>query len=131
MVHARRSNLDEHFARARRRPRNIVNDETVIRAGIFDADGFHCCSVLALRGPRALRNINGRNDGRKIMAIDPEELLPKKKMPEIVMGQDLSTLSEHELSLRIEMLNEEIVRHNEAIKARQATKLAADSFFKR
>ncbi|HSZ74153.1 MAG TPA: DUF1192 domain-containing protein [Rhizomicrobium sp.] len=65
------------------------------------------------------------------MAIDPEELLPKKKMPEIVPGQDLSAFSEHELSLRIEMLNDEIARHKDAIKSRQATKLAADSFFKR
>ncbi len=84
-----------------------------------------------MRDPRILRNINSESDGRKIMAIDPEELLPKKKMPEIVLGQDISALSEHELSLRIEMLNAEIARHNEAIKARQATKLAADSFFKR
>jgi hypothetical protein len=28
------------------------------------------------------------------MAIDPEELLPRKKPPEIVLGGDLSAMSE-------------------------------------
>jgi uncharacterized small protein (DUF1192 family) len=65
------------------------------------------------------------------MAVDPEELLPRKKMPEIVLGQDLSTLSEHELVARIAALEDEISRAREAIKARQATKNAADTFFRK
>ncbi|MBS0275736.1 MAG: DUF1192 domain-containing protein [Proteobacteria bacterium] len=65
------------------------------------------------------------------MPIDPEELLPRKKMPEIVLGQDLSTMSEHELVARIAALEEEIVRSREAIKARQSTKSAADAFFRK
>jgi len=65
------------------------------------------------------------------MAIDPEELLPKKKLSEIVLGQDLSALSEHELETRIEALQGEILRSREAILARQNTKSAADAFFKR
>ncbi|HEY2034504.1 MAG TPA: DUF1192 domain-containing protein [Rhizomicrobium sp.] len=65
------------------------------------------------------------------MPIDPEELLPRKKMPEIVLGQDLSTMSEHELVARIAALEEEIVRSREAIKARQSTKTAADAFFRK
>jgi uncharacterized small protein (DUF1192 family) len=65
------------------------------------------------------------------MAIDPEELLPRKKIPELVPGQDLSTLSEHELSERIEAYEAEITRLREAITARRATKSAADSIFKR
>lgn len=65
------------------------------------------------------------------MAIDPEELLPRKKAPELVPGQDLSTLSEHELMARIEAYEGEIERLREAIKARQATKSAADAVFKR
>jgi uncharacterized small protein (DUF1192 family) len=67
----------------------------------------------------------------KRMAIDPEELLPKKKVPEIIVGQDISTLSEHELAARIEALNAEMSRCEAAIAARKATRNAADSFFKR
>jgi len=65
------------------------------------------------------------------MAIDPEELLPRKKLPDLIVGQDLSALSEHELAARIEAYEAEIVRLREAISARRATKSAADSFFKR
>lgn len=65
------------------------------------------------------------------MAIDPEELLPRKKAPDIVLGGDLSTMSEHELTARIAALETEIARCREAIAARKATKSAADSFFKR
>lgn len=64
------------------------------------------------------------------MAIDPEELSPRKPAAEIVLGQDLSTMSEHELNARIHSLESEIARCREAIKARQATKAAASSFFK-
>jgi uncharacterized small protein (DUF1192 family) len=65
------------------------------------------------------------------MAVDPEELLPRKKMPEIVLGQDLSAMSEHELVARIAALEDEIARSRDAIKARQATKNAADTFFRK
>ena len=65
------------------------------------------------------------------MAIDPEELLPRKKAPEIVLGEDLSAMSEFELNARISALEVEIGRCREAINARRATKSAADSFFKR
>ncbi|MBV9330262.1 MAG: DUF1192 domain-containing protein [Alphaproteobacteria bacterium] len=66
------------------------------------------------------------------MAIDPEELLPKKKkLPEIVLGEDLSMASEHELVARIQALEDEIARSREAIAARRASKSAADNFFKR
>lgn len=65
------------------------------------------------------------------MAIDPEELLPRKKAPEIVLGEDLSAMSEFELNARITALEAEILRCREAIGVRKATKSAADSFFKR
>ena len=65
------------------------------------------------------------------MPIDPDELLPKKKAPEIVLGEDLSAMSTHELEARIAALQAEITRCQEAIGARKATKSAADSFFKR
>lgn len=64
------------------------------------------------------------------MSIDPEELLAHKK-PDIVLGEDLSTMSEFELQARIERLTGEIERCRQAIAARQATKSAADAFFKR
>lgn len=65
------------------------------------------------------------------MPIDPEELLPRKKAPDIVLGEDLSAMSEHELEARIGLLESEISRCREAIQARRATRSAADSVFKR
>lgn len=65
------------------------------------------------------------------MAIDPEELQPRKPAADIVLGQDLSTLSEHELTARIQALEAEIARCREAIGARKATKDAAGAFFKK
>lgn len=65
------------------------------------------------------------------MPIDPEELLPKKKKPDILLGEDLSEMSEHELAARIVALEAEILRSREAITARQSTKAAADSFFRK
>jgi uncharacterized small protein (DUF1192 family) len=65
------------------------------------------------------------------MAIDPEELLPRKKSAGVVLGEDISLLSEFELSARITALEAEIARCREAIGVRQATKSAADAFFKR
>ena len=63
--------------------------------------------------------------------MDPDELQPRKKLPDLVLGEDISALSAHELEKRIARLEEEIARSREAIKARQATKSAAESFFKR
>lgn len=65
------------------------------------------------------------------MAIDLDELLPKKRKPEIVPGEDLSAMSEHELAARIATLEDEILRARDAIVARQSTKAAADSFFRK
>ena len=65
------------------------------------------------------------------MPIDPEELQPRKKLPDIVLGEDISTLSAHELERRIAALETEIARCREAIAQRNATKSAADAFFKR
>lgn len=65
------------------------------------------------------------------MAIDPEELLPRKKPAGIVLGEDLSTMSEFELATRIGALEGEIARCRDAIADRKATKNAADAFFKR
>lgn len=65
------------------------------------------------------------------MAIDLDELAPRKPKPEIVLGDDLSPLSAHELEKRIIVLEAEILRIKDAIRAREATKNAADGFFRR
>lgn len=65
------------------------------------------------------------------MVSDPDELLPKKPASEIVIGQDLSAMSEFELTARITVLESEIERCRQAIQSRQATKAAADTFFKK
>jgi len=65
------------------------------------------------------------------MAIDPEELLPRKKAAGLVPGEDLSHLSEFELGARIMALEEEIARCREAVAARKSTKSSADAFFKK
>ncbi|MGQ0740906.1 MAG: DUF1192 domain-containing protein [Alphaproteobacteria bacterium] len=64
------------------------------------------------------------------MAIDPEELLPRKPKAEIVIGEDLSAMSGFELEKRIAALEAEIVRAREELGARSATKSAAEKFFK-
>jgi uncharacterized small protein (DUF1192 family) len=63
--------------------------------------------------------------------MDPEDLLPKKEAPEILLGQDLSEMSEHELVARIAAMETEIARCRSAISARQSTKSAADTFFRK
>ena len=65
------------------------------------------------------------------MAIDPEELAPKKPKREIVIGEELSTFSAFELEGRIAALEAEIARTKDSLHARAATKNAADAFFKR
>jgi uncharacterized small protein (DUF1192 family) len=65
------------------------------------------------------------------MAIDLDELAPRKPKPETVLGEDLSAKSAHELEARIAALESEIARSREALRARGATKSAADAFFKR
>jgi uncharacterized small protein (DUF1192 family) len=63
--------------------------------------------------------------------MDTEELQPRKKLPDIVLGEDISALSAHELEQRIARLEDEVLRCGEAIKARHATRSAAENFFKR
>jgi len=70
-------------------------------------------------------------EGEKPMAVDPDELLPKKKPTGLTLGEDLSAMSEHELSARISALESEISRCREAIAARQSTRSQADAFFRK
>jgi uncharacterized small protein (DUF1192 family) len=63
--------------------------------------------------------------------MDTDELQPRKKLPEIVLGEDISALSAHELEARIARLEQEAARCRDAITARHATKSAAENFFKK
>jgi uncharacterized small protein (DUF1192 family) len=73
----------------------------------------------------------GGNVNAKEVAMDTDDLAPRKKPPQIQLGEDISTLSAHELEMRIALLEEEIARCKKAIAARHATKSAAENFFKR
>ena len=63
--------------------------------------------------------------------MDLDDLQPRKKLPGIVLGEDISALSAHELEQRIARLETEIARCREGIAARHATKSAAENFFKK
>ena len=62
-------------------------------------------------------------------AIDEDDRPKKKIVHEI--GQDLTLLSVAELNGRIELMREEIARLEADIKNKQASRSAADQFFKR
>ncbi|HTS39311.1 MAG TPA: DUF1192 domain-containing protein [Xanthobacteraceae bacterium] len=62
-------------------------------------------------------------------AIDEDDR-PKKKISH-ELGQDLTLLSVQELRDRIELLKAEIARLETDIKGKQASRSAAEGFFKR
>ena len=62
-------------------------------------------------------------------AIDDDER-PKKKIAHEI-GQDLTLLSVGELTERVALLKEEIARLEANMKSKQASKSAADQFFKK
>ena len=62
-------------------------------------------------------------------AIDPDDLPKKKIIHE--MGQELALLSVGELAERIGLLKEEIARLDQDRMKKQASRSAADQFFKR
>ena len=62
-------------------------------------------------------------------AIDEDDR-PKKKIAHEI-GQDLTLLSVGELTGRIALLKDEIARLEADIKSKQASKSAADLFFKK
>lgn len=61
--------------------------------------------------------------------MDEEAARPKKRAHEL--GEDLALLSVGELRERVEALQAEIARLEEAIRSKEASKSAADTFFKR
>jgi uncharacterized small protein (DUF1192 family) len=62
-------------------------------------------------------------------AIDEDDK-PKKKIAHEI-GQDLTLLSVEELSLRVQLLHDEINRLEADMKQKRASRTAADQFFKR
>ena len=127
-VDATGGDRDQNFARARLRLRHVLQQQAVIGARIFDGDGFH---DSLLREGKAARKLRFPNLMRKGAAMDSDELLPRKKAPDIVLGEELGALSAHELEERIVRLEAEIARTRQAIATRLATRSAAENFFKR
>jgi uncharacterized small protein (DUF1192 family) len=64
------------------------------------------------------------------MPAPDEDDRPKKKLAHEI-GQDLALLSVEELAERIALLRDEIVRLEAARTKKQASRSAADQFFKR
>jgi uncharacterized small protein (DUF1192 family) len=64
-------------------------------------------------------------------AMDPEELFPKRRKSEIVIGEDLALLSVAELRERIDLLGAEIERLKAAIASKESSRAAADAVFGR
>jgi uncharacterized small protein (DUF1192 family) len=60
--------------------------------------------------------------------MDPEDL-PKKK-PGLIAGENLDLMSVADLVQRVQSLESEIVRVKAAIASKQASKSAADAFFR-
>jgi uncharacterized small protein (DUF1192 family) len=71
--------------------------------------------------------------GQDNMAISDEDPFgaPPKKAVTHELGQNLDSLSVDELDERIGLLEQEIERLKVARKAKEASKAAADAFFKR
>jgi uncharacterized small protein (DUF1192 family) len=67
---------------------------------------------------------------RNIMPAIDEDDRPRKKISHEI-GQDLTLLSVTELTERINLLREEIGRLEADIARKQATRSAADAFFKK
>ena len=63
-------------------------------------------------------------------AIEDDDDRPKKKVAHEI-GQDLTLLSVEELGARVGLLKEEIARLEADMARKQATRAAADQFFKR
>jgi uncharacterized small protein (DUF1192 family) len=78
----------------------------------------------------ALQRRYGAGERRITMPAIDEDDRPKKKISHEI-GQDLTLLSVAELSGRINLMREEIARLEADIAHKQATRSAADAFFKK
>lgn len=63
-------------------------------------------------------------------AFNDDDDRPKKKITHEI-GQDLTLLSVEELGHRVQLLRDEIARIEADMKGKQASRAAADQFFKR
>ena len=63
--------------------------------------------------------------------MDTDDIAPPPKKKTYELGQDLSKLSVAELRTLIEALKEEIARVEQTLHAKQSSKSAAESVFKR
>ena len=63
--------------------------------------------------------------------FDEDAKPPPAKAPTHVLGENVDALSAPELNVRIELCRAEIARLETAKAAREATRQAADAFFKR
>jgi uncharacterized small protein (DUF1192 family) len=63
--------------------------------------------------------------------MDLDDIVPPPKKKSYELGQDLSKLSVAELQALIETLKEEIARVEQTLQAKQSSKTAAESVFKR
>jgi uncharacterized small protein (DUF1192 family) len=63
-------------------------------------------------------------------AFNEDDDRPKKKITHEI-GQDLTLLSVEELGHRVQLLRDEIARIETDMKGKQASRTAADQFFKR
>jgi uncharacterized small protein (DUF1192 family) len=72
----------------------------------------------------------GAGERRNTMPAIDEDDRPRKKISHEI-GQDLTLLSVTELGERISLLREEITRLEADIARKQATRSAADAFFKK
>jgi uncharacterized small protein (DUF1192 family) len=64
------------------------------------------------------------------MAAIDEDDRPKKKISHEI-GQDLTLLSVEEISLRVQLMRDEIARLEADMAKKRASRSAADEFFKR
>jgi uncharacterized small protein (DUF1192 family) len=72
----------------------------------------------------------GASERRNTMPAIDEDDRPRKKISHEI-GQDLTLLSVTELTERINLMREEITRLEADIARKQATRSAADAFFKK
>jgi uncharacterized small protein (DUF1192 family) len=95
-----------------------------------------CCgrgripTAKSARVESAAQRRYGAGERRNTMPAIDEDDRPKKKISHEI-GQDLTLLSVAELTERINLLREEITRLEADIARKQATRSAADAFFKK
>ncbi len=87
-------------------------------------------TAKSARVESAVQQRYGAGERRNTMPAIDEDDRPKKKISHEI-GQDLTLLSVAELTERINLLREEITRLEADIARKQATRSAADAFFKK